>query len=150
MENHWLKLRESWERLIRVKDIFLDYLNYSLDPKKETFDVLQYSIIWKYNGIKYHLYEICLKINKTDYILPVKRHNCHNAKRCISKSTKRSFGMSVSLCARDETRVVAREIVSTSPWQCNCSQRPENPTVPVREEHRCTWIPSLFALSWFV
>ena len=41
-----------------------------------------------------------------------------------------------SVREKRQTRVVAGQIVGASPRQCTCSQRPEHPAVPGREEHR--------------
>ena len=49
-----------------------------------------------------------------------------------------------SLSAREEMRIVAGQIRAASPRQCTCSQRPEHPAVPGREEHHRAGTTSLF------
>ena len=70
-----------------------------------------------------------------------------------SASLQRDPVAFVSLSAREVTRVtVAGSIVAASRRQCTCSQRPEHPAVPGREEHRRTGTTSLFTWScsvWF-
>ena len=69
-----------------------------------------------------------------------------------SASLQRDPAAFASPSAREETRVVAGQIVAASPRHCTCSQRPQHPAVPGREEHRRTGTTSLFTRScsvWF-
>ena len=64
-----------------------------------------------------------------------------------SASLQRDPAAFASLSAREETRVAAGQFVAASPRQCTCSQRPQHPAVPGREEHRRTGATSLFTRS---
>ena len=61
-----------------------------------------------------------------------------------SASLQRDPAAFASLSAREERRVAAGQIMAASPRQCTCSQRPEHPAVPGREQHRRTGTTSLF------
>ena len=68
-------------------------------------------------------------------------------------SLQRDPAAFASLSAREETRVVAGQNVAASPRQCTCSQRPEHPAVPGREEHRgtgTTYSPDLAPCDFLV
>ena len=79
--------------------------------------------------------------------------SCHGARQTISKSTKTSAAFD-SLGVREETRVVAGQILAASPRQCTCSQGPEHPAVPSREEHHRTgttsYSPDLAPCDFFL
>ena len=89
-----------------------------------------------------------------DHVLRCQTVNsCHRARRSISKPATDPAAF-VSLSAREDTRVVAGQIVTTTLQRPTalgpihsygpCSQRPEHPVVPGREEHRRTGTTSLF------
>lgn len=48
---------------------------------------------------------------------------------------------------RQETGYVAEQFVAASLRQCNCSQHPDHPAVPIREEHRRTGRTSILTLT---
>ncbi|CAM1306317.1 Uncharacterised protein r2_g1611 [Pycnogonum litorale] len=60
-----------------------------------------------------------------------------------SASLQRDHAAFASLGVREETRVATGQIVAASQRQCTCSQRPEHPSVPGRDEHHRTGTTSL-------
>ena len=92
-----------------------------------------------------------VKIKSQSHVDHVLRCQRHRPQRVLatgpddqSASLQRDPAAFASLSAREETRVVAGQIMAASPRQCTCSQRPVHPAVPGREEHRRTGTTSLF------
>ena len=86
-----------------------------------------------------------------DHVLRCQRHRPHwvltTGPDEQSASLQRDPAASSSLIVREETRVAAGQILAAWPPQCTCSQRPQHPAVPGREEHRRTGTASLFTWS---
>lgn len=116
--------------LFEILQISLSFLNLNPQNVVSFFFFSFFCSFFKFVHLNYYsIHDVCLKGNGADNVLRCAKHRPQSG-RSIRKSTKRSCGVSLTLCARNDEGCDSAHLrhftttvhLFTTPWASGCSR----------------------------